>query len=507
MRATNYLDNYYARLGISRTATLDEIHQAYRSATRRFHPDADKKTGRDELFQLVQEAYDTLSNREKRRAYDSSLPPDIDTPTSIMVNALYSRNQITPGEANQVIYVLLDLMAAGAGDREGRPPLNVCLVLDSSTSMAGSRLGQVVKAANHFLEQVQPQDFLSIVTFNDRADLVIPAQSGRDNRRLQSRISTLQTRGGTEIYQGLQLGLHEIRRNLRPNHINHLVLITDGRTYGDEEACLLLAGQASELGVPISAVGIGEEWNEVFIDQLVARGGGSSLYADRSTEIYKLLEGRLNTLGHCFANNVKLHFEAGPQSRLHFAFRLSPDPGALPSESPLYLGAIPTETSLSVLLEFEVNASQLQQGDLVLAEGELRLDIPTRSVPSTKARFRLSRPVQEIELDTDGPSQVIINAIGKLSLYRMQEQARQDIEAGDLVGAAKRMRMLATHLLSNGQKGLAQTVLLAADDIKRSGVLGEKTGKQIKYGTRALIAKHLAKHETEQAKSRRRGKR
>jgi len=86
MRATSYLDNYYARLGISRTASLDEINQAYRSAARRFHPDANKQTGAHELFLLIQEAFDTLSDREKRWAYDSTLPSDIDTPPSIMVN-------------------------------------------------------------------------------------------------------------------------------------------------------------------------------------------------------------------------------------------------------------------------------------------------------------------------------------------------------------------------------------------------------------------------------------
>jgi Ca-activated chloride channel family protein len=150
------------------------------------------------------------------------------------------------------------------------------------------------------------------------------------------------------------------------------------------------------------------------------------------------------------------------------------------------MGAIPLETSLSVLFEFALDTGSRTSGDFVLAEGELRLDILNLAVPSTKARFKLSRPIQEIT-EPEAPSQTLINAIGKLSLYRMQEQAREDIEAGDLVGAAKRMRMLATHLLSSGQKALAQTVLLAADDIKQGGALGEKTGKQIKYGTRALI--------------------
>lgn len=487
MRAINYLDNYYARLGIPRTARLEEIHQAYRNAARRFHPDANKKTGAPELFLLVQEAYETLSNPEKRFEYDSGLPPDMDTPPSVMVNALYSRPQVTPGESGQLIYVLLDMMPSGVGDLTAHPPLNVCLVLDTSTSMAGSRLDQVAKAASHFVEQLRSEDLLSIVSFNDQAEVVAPAQAMQDARRFQARIGALQTSGGTEILQGLQLGLREVQRNLRSSFINHLVLITDGRTYGDEEACLKLSEEASEQGIPISAVGIGEEWNEDFIDQLVAKGGGTSLYADRSAEIHTLLENRLSTISQIFAGDVRMHFGSIPESKLTYAFRLSPDLGALSTTSPLHLGTIPIETSLQILLEFELNAARKQAGEMILAEGDLKMDIASLAIPSTKARYRLSRPVQELS-EVETPSQTLVNAIAKLAMYRLQEQARQDIEKGDLTSAAKRMRMLATHLLSAGRKGLAKTVLLAADEIKTGSALGVKSGKQIKYGTRALIA-------------------
>lgn len=485
---TNYLDNYYARLGVSKTASPDEIQRAYRRAARQFHPDASKKTGANELFLLVQEAFDTLADADKRRAYDASLPDDIDSPPALMVNALYSRSQVTPGEPNQVMYVLLDLMPALTDEERlhNKPPLNVCLVLDTSTSMNGNRLGQVVKAANQFVQHITAHDIVSVVAFNDRASLVIPAEKGQDTKRLISRISTLQTRGGTEIYQGLSAGLKEVQRNLRPTSINHIVLITDGRTYGDEDACLRLAGQAGEQGVPISAIGIGEEWNEDFVDRLAAKAGGSSVYADRSAEINKLLEKRLTSLNRIFANNVKLQFEAGVQSYLQYAFRLAPDLGPLEVESPVLLGSIPIENSLSVLLEFEIDARRARRGELTLAEGELRLDVPSRPIPASSARFCLSRPVQD-PAKPEAPPQTLVNAIGKLSLYRMQERARKEIEEGDASGAAKRMRMLATRLLSQGEKALAQTVLLAAEEIKAGDGLSEKSGKQIKYGTRALI--------------------
>src|SRR3972149_4753590 len=122
--STNYLDNYYARLGISKTATLDEIQRAYRGAARQFHPDANKKTGANELFLLVQEAYDPLSQPDKRREYAASLPNAIEPPLALRVNAVYNRSQVTPNEANQVIYVLPDLMPTQIEEerRRAKPP-------------------------------------------------------------------------------------------------------------------------------------------------------------------------------------------------------------------------------------------------------------------------------------------------------------------------------------------------------------------------------------------------
>ncbi len=484
---TNYLDNYYARLGVSLDASQDDIQTAYRRAARQLHPDQNQAPGANELFLLVQEAYDTLSNPRKRKAYNASLPEDIDGPPALMVNTLYSRSAINPDEGRQVLYVLLDLMAAQARDQiPQRPPLNLTLVLDTSTSMAGGRLGQVVKAAAQFIEQLHPHDIVSVVTFNDRAEVLLPASPSEDRKRLLTKLSMLQTSGGTEILQGLEAGAIEAQRHLRPSYVNHLVLITDGRTYGDEAQCLELADRAAEKGLSISAIGIGESWNEDFIDALVGQAGGSSVYVDNSSEIHKLLESRLGKLNQIFARNLRMDYQLGPGVDLRYAFRLAPDLGGVMSDSPLYLGAVPLSGSLSVLLEFEVSPPTGSSQEINIASGQLHLDIPTRQIPSAHMRFGLSRPLGALP-DGEAPPQSLVNAIGKLSLYRMQEDARIELRSGRTEVAAKRMRMLATHLLSAGERGLAKTVLMAAEDMQAGKELDEKSGKQIKYGTRALI--------------------
>lgn len=57
-------------MGLSRTASRDEIKKAYRSLARRYHPDVSQEADADEKFKEVSEAYEVLSDDQKRAAYD-----------------------------------------------------------------------------------------------------------------------------------------------------------------------------------------------------------------------------------------------------------------------------------------------------------------------------------------------------------------------------------------------------------------------------------------------------
>src|SRR5690349_3440800 len=60
----------YDVLGISRSASADEIKSAYRKLARQYHPDVNKAKDAPSKFNEVQEAYEVLSDTEKRKMYD-----------------------------------------------------------------------------------------------------------------------------------------------------------------------------------------------------------------------------------------------------------------------------------------------------------------------------------------------------------------------------------------------------------------------------------------------------
>jgi curved DNA-binding protein CbpA len=147
--------NYYVILRVDSSATEDQIRRAYRALAREYHPDVNKSPEADEIFQEVQEAYEILSDPDRRRTYDRLREAEgFDKSSAISLRATISHKYLLTGIEEQAAYVLLDI-APATDLPASRLPLNLCLVLDRSTSMQGMRLQQVKEGTRQIIDRLK----------------------------------------------------------------------------------------------------------------------------------------------------------------------------------------------------------------------------------------------------------------------------------------------------------------------------------------------------------------
>ncbi len=479
--------DYYATLKVPPDATADEIKHAYRQLARQSHPDARADAGTSLLFRQVQEAYEVLGDPGRRTAYDQRQADAGRSPQAVFQWRMQpSRPSLPVLPDEQVLYILFDIAAGQASNRSSRIPLNVCLVLDRSTSMQGARLDQTKAAAQRMIDSLTGDDTLAIVTFSDKAEVVWPGQLLADPIKARARVSAIQASGGTEILQGLNTGLLELDKNRQKYSINHLILLTDGQTYGDEEKCLDVAVEAKRRHIGISAMGIGEDWNDTLLDALASRSGGVSQYIASTGEIQHFLRERLQGLGAVYGDNLRLTFKMTDGVRIKNAFKLSPYIQRIERDNEaLVLGSLQSDAPISGMLELVVGPRPA--GDHRLAQAELTGDLPARQMTAVSLRQDLGFTFEpQTNANVAAPPSVL-SALAKITIFQMQEGAWQALEKGDVANATHRLETMATRLLDMGEHQLARAALLEAGRLARSGNLSSAGRKAIKYGTRSLL--------------------
>jgi Ca-activated chloride channel homolog len=479
--------NLYDRLGISQKASVAEIKRAYRDAARLLHPDVNTQAGATEHFLNVKEAYEILIDPPSRLAYDNDLPTRPAKTQPVRIDVLYSSDAIQYSLEKQLIYVHVDMEILPDPNMVDEPPapLNIALVLDISTSMQGARLDVVKATAIELLRQIRPQDYFSIIAFNDRANIALEAGSHINIRKAEGHIRSLRASGGTEIFKGLQAGQNEIRRNGQPEQTKHIILITDGHTYGDEVGCQRLADEAAKQNIGLSSLGIGSKWNDALLDNLAARTGGNCIYIYNPQDIRQYLTQKLNRLEKAYVEGFKFSFQPGPGATLNYGFRLNPEVGELPTSSPIHLGSMPKGGRQQMLFEFIIDPIPKGVKQTLLIDGEFIFDIPSKST-SYGIPITFTRPAQA-EYPSEPPAPIIAKALSKLTLYRMQEEAQAEISRGQIEEASNKLKHVATHLLSQGKIDLARTIVFEAERIHTKQSFSEEGKKQIKYGTRNLL--------------------
>ncbi len=388
----------------------------------------------------------------------------------------------------QLLYTLVEVVPLSRATA-ARLPLNCCLVLDKSASMRG-KMGYLREAVYWLVDQMGGDDMISIVAFDQSARVVAPAQRALEREELKRAVDRIDPGRGTQMSAGMRLGLGELDKHLGDDRLNRMVLLTDGRT-SSEKGCLNRADEAAQRGIPVIALGLGTEWKEELLHEVVARAGGRVDYIAQAQDLTSTFGQVWQDLQVVASNlHLTLHLVHGVEVRA--VWQLRPEiqhMGYEPISGTAVSLPLPELDAGGQTWIVELVVPARAPGRYRLVQTEVSYDIPKLDVRYEKVRSDL---IVEYTADPTAARQLnphVMGVIERLSAYRLQQRAMEDLGKGDVSGATRRLRAAATRLLEIGEHDLARAARQEADNLETQGRMTEGGTRKLRYATQKLTRK------------------
>ncbi|KPV54470.1 hypothetical protein SE17_03565 [Kouleothrix aurantiaca] len=388
----------------------------------------------------------------------------------------------------QVAYLLIEAQPSQAV-AQVRMPVNVCFVLDRSGSMKGEKIDRVRRATARALEMLNAQDLASVVIFDHRTEVLIPAGPVANQRELQDKIGRIRDAGGTKIAPAVEKGLREIERG-GANAIRRMVLLTDGQTESEKE-CLLRADDAGRMGVPITALGVGKDWNEDLLIDMANRSGGTADYIDQPDKIISYFQNTVQRAQATAIHNANLTLRLVQGITPRAVWQVIPlinNLGYRPvsdRDVSVPIGELESGSGRTLMTELLVDPRPA--GQYRIGQVEMSYDVPVLSLQGERSRADV---VMTFTADANLNAQVnapVMNIVEKVSAFKLQTRALQDLQTGDVGGATQKLQSAVTRLLNQGEVELAQTMQQEISNLQQTGQLSSEGQKTMKFGTRKTV--------------------
>ncbi len=414
----------------------------------------------------------------------------------VTFEALPSRDYVLSSAENFVLYVLLEAVAHGSASGGGgaRLPLNLGVVLDRSGSMYDERrLEFVVEAVKFLIDNLTPQDKVTIVAFADKAHIVASSDGALDKPRIKSAIDDidlLEIGGGTQMALGMRAAIDEVKKNLAPERLNRVLLLTDGQTY-EEMACVDLVNQNRDK-LSFSTMGVGVEFNEKLLQRLAQDSGGKYHFIGDSAEIPGIFDDELQGLRAVSVRNGRIDLTLSQGVQIREAFRASPE--IYPMGEPLLgedrkisyaIGDLEAGVPGSVLLTLVLPPRK--PGPVRIAQASFHYEVPSAGEKSSALDVTI-----EYTLDRALASKAngrVMNLVDQVSIAKLQLKAEEELKQGNVDKATRLLgnAIQGTQRLGNVKATQALSGLM--DQIKKTQTLQTKAAKTTLLQAQAVVRK------------------
>lgn len=174
-------------------------------------------------------------------------------------------------------------------------PISVGVLFDVSGSMSGEKIGKARKALERFINTSHPSDEYFLIGFNSRAQLLL--DRSRDGEAVLQKLTLVQTKGNTALYDACYLGVERVTRGTRQKKA--MLIISDGQDNASRYNFGEVRRLMKEADVTVYAVGImdGRDAGSItgmqgqaFLDELTSVTGGKAFYPQTDVEMDEIFE-------------------------------------------------------------------------------------------------------------------------------------------------------------------------------------------------------------------------
>ncbi|MEM1253211.1 MAG: VWA domain-containing protein [Cyanobacteria bacterium P01_H01_bin.21] len=398
-----------------------------------------------------------------------------------------SDRNLDSNQTNSQRHLAISVQAASSE----RPALNLCLILDQSGSMGGTPIQTVRTAAQKIVDNLSPQDRISIISFDHEAQVVVPNQLATNPDAIKQAIEGIRAGGGTAIDEGLKLGISEVAKG-KTSTVSQIFLLTDGENeHGSNDRCLKFAQLAVSYNFTVSTLGFGHHWNQDVLEQLADAGNGSLAYIQNPDTAIQEFSRLFNRVQSVSLTNAYLVLTLQPQVRLA---ELKPIAQVLPEtieldvrregeQAIVRLGDLMNNTPRVVLANLYI--SQLPAGTHPIAHAEIQYDDPTLGSSLSTDKAIIDVTAQTVYQPQAEPK--VQQYILTLAKYRQTQIAETKLQAGDRTGAITMLQSATQTAIQMGDQNAATVLQENVTQLQTGQDLSEHAKKKTRIASKTIL--------------------
>lgn len=311
-----------------------------------------------------------------------------------------------------------------------RPLLNLALVIDRSGSMGGEKLNYAKRAASYAVENLLPGDRVSVVTYDDHVQVLVPSTLAQDKAGIIRQIRSVHTGGSTALHAGWLEGAQQVSTHLDAERLNRVILLSDGLANVGETNPDVIASDVSGLkehGVSTSTIGVGRDFSEDLMQALAMSGEGNFYFIESPEQLPDIFGAELQGLMATRGRKVRLELRSEHGTRITELFNdfKTDERGQL--MLPDLIAGMP------ILLAGTLQVPPLKTLGPI---GELRLawDDPDSGKRETLTQSVHLNALPDVKLNSLPTNPEVESYLAELRAMRAKEEAIRRLDRGDRAG-------------------------------------------------------------------------